>query len=84
MARVTSVRLEDALSNKLDALASSMDRSKAWLIEQAIKSYVDEQSWQIEAVEDAMKDYESGKAELVPHEQVMEQLEGRIKTKVSQ
>ena len=84
MARVTSVRLEDALSNKLDALASSMDRSKAWLIEQAIKSYVDEQSWQIEAVEDAMKDYESGKAELIPHEQVMEQLEGRIKTKVSQ
>ena len=84
MARVTSVRLEDALSNKLDALASSLDRSKAWLIEQAIKSYVDEQSWQIEAVEGAMKDHKSGEAELVPHEQVMEQLESRIKTKVAE
>jgi predicted transcriptional regulator len=84
MTRVTSVRLEDALSSKLDALAASTDRSKAWLIEQAIKNYVDEQSGQIEAVEDALKTYRSGKAELVSHEQVMEQLEGRIKAKVSQ
>lgn len=79
MARVTSVRLQDELSNKLDALATSMDRPKAWLIEQAIESYVDEQSWQIQTVEEALQDYRSGKAELVPHEQVMEQLEGRIK-----
>lgn len=84
MVKITSVRLEDSLSSKLDALAASMERPKAWLIEQAIRSYVQEQSWQVKAIEEAITEYGSGKGEVVPHEQVMEQLEGRIKAKLSQ
>lgn len=84
MTRTTSVRLEDDLSDKLDALATSLDRPKSWLIEQAIKSYVDEQSWQVQAIQEALDDYQSGQAELVPHEQVMDQLEARIRAKAAQ
>jgi predicted transcriptional regulator len=84
MTKVTSVRLEDELASKLEALATSIDRPKAWVIEQAIKSYVDEQSWQVQAIREAMEEYRSGKAELIPHEQVMEELEARIKAKMSQ
>ncbi|MEP6774315.1 MAG: ribbon-helix-helix protein, CopG family [Chloroflexota bacterium] len=83
MVKITSVRLEDSLSAKLDALAASIERPKAWLIEQAIRTYVQEQSWQVKAIEEAITEYRSGKAEVVPHEQVMEQLEGRIKAKLS-
>src|SRR5437773_2539792 len=77
MSKATSVRLDEELASKLDALAISMDRPKAWLIEQAIRSYVEEQAWQVQAIREAMEDYRSGKAELVPHEQVMERLEAK-------
>jgi predicted transcriptional regulator len=75
MAKVTSVRLEDELSQRLDRLAVSMDRPKAWLIEQAIKSYIDEQSWQVQAIKEALDDYRSGKSRLVSHEEVTAELE---------
>ncbi len=79
MTRVTSVRLEDETAAKLDTLAASMDRPRAWLIEQAVKSYVEEQTWQVQAISEALADYRSGKAEIVPHEQVMEQMEAKIR-----
>ncbi len=84
MTKTTSVRLEEDLANKLDALAASMDRPKAWLIEQAIKSYVDEQAWQVQAIREAMEEYRSGKAESVPHEEVKERLEAKIRAKMGQ
>lgn len=83
MPKITSVRLEDNLAHQLDALATSMDRPKTWLIEQAIKSYVEEQSWQVEAIKEALEEYNSGKSEVVSHEQVMEGLEARIRAKIS-
>ncbi len=82
MAKVTSVRLEDDLLERIEALADSLDRSKAWVIEQAIKSYVEEQAWQVEAINEALADYRSGNAKLVSHEQVegeIEQLEADIR-----
>jgi predicted transcriptional regulator len=77
MARTKSIRLEDDLSDRLDALAALLDRPTSWVIKQAIESYLDEQSWQTGAVQKALADYRSGKAELVPHEEVMAQLERR-------
>jgi predicted transcriptional regulator len=75
MTKITSVRLEDELATKLDALAASMERPKSWVIEQAIINYVDEQSWQVEAIREALQDYRSGKAVLVSHEQVMQEMD---------
>jgi predicted transcriptional regulator len=82
MAKPTSVRLEDDLSERLDALAVSVNRPKTWLIEEAIRRYVEEQSWQVQAIQEALDDYRSGKAELVPHDQVMQRLEAKIKSKL--
>lgn len=78
MSIVTSVRLADDLSSQLDMLAAAMDRPKAWLIEQAIRRYVEEQAWQVQAITEALADYRSGNATTVPHDQVMERLEARI------
>ncbi len=79
MAKVTSVRLDDAMASKLDHLAASLDRSRAWLIEQAIASYVEEQSWQVQAISGALDAYRSGNAAVKPHEQVLERLEAKIR-----
>jgi predicted transcriptional regulator len=75
MAKITSVRLNDNLSDRLDTLAASLDRPKAWLIQQAIESYVEEQSWQVRAITEALEDYHSGASVLIPHEQVMQEME---------
>ncbi|MDQ3707594.1 MAG: ribbon-helix-helix protein, CopG family [Chloroflexota bacterium] len=74
MPKITSIRLEDETAAQLDALTKSMDRPRAWLIDQAIKSYIAEQSWQITAIKEALEDYRSGQAELVPHEAVMDEM----------
>lgn len=74
MAKVTTVRLDDELSERVDALADAMDRPKSWVIEQAISSYVTEQSWQVQQIKEALADYETGHANLVSHEDVVADL----------
>ena len=78
MTKVTSVRLDDEMANKLDRLAASLDRPRAWLIEQAIAKYVEEQSWQVAAISEALGDYRSGNAAVAPHEQVMERVAAKL------
>lgn len=82
MAKVTSIRLDDDTASKLDKLAIALDRPKAWIIEQAIIKYLEEQSWQVQAIAEALDEYRAGTATLVPHEQVMERLESKLRSKV--
>jgi len=82
MAKVTTVRLNEELAEQLDALATSLDRSRSWVIEQAIARYLQEQAWQVGAIQEALDDLNSGQAELVPHEQVMQGLSAQLKAKL--
>jgi predicted transcriptional regulator len=79
MAKVTSVRLSDELASQLDQLAASLDRPRAWLIEQAIVRYVEQEAWQVAAIAEALKQYRQGNATVVPHDEVMSRLEARIR-----
>lgn len=83
MSKVTSVRLTDDLVAKLDRLAASLDRPRAWLIEQAIARYVDEEAWQVAAIGEALAEYRSGPTGLKPHSDVIEQLGKRIRARVA-
>jgi predicted transcriptional regulator len=76
MAKVTSVRLSDELAGQLDRLAASMDRPRAWLIEQAI---VEEEAWQIAAITEALDEYRQGKASVRPHDEVMRRMEAKMR-----
>jgi len=49
-----TVRLPAGVKQKLEALAASTNRSKSWLAAQAIAAYVEEQSWQIQQIEEAV------------------------------
>jgi RHH-type rel operon transcriptional repressor/antitoxin RelB len=49
-----TVRLSPEIKGKLEALAASTNRSKSWLAAQAITLYVEEQSWQIGQIEEAV------------------------------
>ncbi len=74
MPKVTSVRLEDDIAVQLANLAKLMNRPRAWLIDQAIRSYIAEQSPQVTAIKEALEDYRSGRAELITHEIVTEEI----------
>jgi predicted transcriptional regulator len=79
MSKVTSIRLSDELVGQLDQLAAALDRSRAWLIEQAIERYVEEEAWQVAAISDALAAYRKGDAALYPHDAVMERLGAKIR-----
>ncbi len=84
MPKPTSIRLKDDLAEQLDKLAISVQRPKTWLIEEAVRSYVEEQSWQVAAIQQELADHRSGTGELAPHDVVMQRLEARIRAKLAQ
>ncbi len=65
-----TVRLPAALKQKLEALAVSTRRSKSWLAAEAIAAYVEEQSWQIQQIEEAVALADSKQAVWVDADEV--------------
>jgi predicted transcriptional regulator len=56
---VTTVRLQPELEESLLAISSSMNRSKSWLINQALKEFVDRQSLEQERWQQTLDAMES-------------------------
>ena len=48
---IVSGRIKKIISERLDALSKSTARSRSFLIAEAVKAYVEDQAWQIEAIE---------------------------------
>ena len=55
-----SMRLPDDLTNQLDMLATATGRSKSYLAGQAIRDYVDRESWQIAEITQAICEADNG------------------------
>ena len=50
-----SIRLDLGTIDRLEALAQGTERSKAWLAAQAVKTYLDVNEWQIQAIREGLK-----------------------------
>jgi RHH-type transcriptional regulator, rel operon repressor / antitoxin RelB len=76
MAKSTTmtVRLKPEVSEKLEALARDLKRTKAYLASEAIEAYVDLNDWQVAHIKQAFEEDESG-APGVPHEEVVAWME---------
>lgn len=55
-----TIRLEPELKSRLDKLALSTQRSKSFLASEAVKEFVELNEWQIQEIEDAIKEADSG------------------------
>jgi RHH-type rel operon transcriptional repressor/antitoxin RelB len=66
---VLTLRLDSRVSRRLDKLSKATDRTKSRLAADAIEKYVEDQSWQIEAIHAGLRQAEAG--ELIPHEEVV-------------
>lgn len=60
MTAAFTIRLEDELLAKLDALATDTDRSRNWLAAKAIENYVALNAWQIEQIKAGLTEADRG------------------------
>ncbi len=74
--RSISIRLDQKTREKLDALAQSQDRSRSWVVNDAIQAYFEHQDWIVEAIKVGIADADAGR--LVQHEEVMAELDDVI------
>jgi predicted transcriptional regulator len=64
-----SIRIEPELNEQVTAIARVLDRPKSWIIEQALRDYVEIQQWQLAAIDEGIAAADAGK--LVDHEDVV-------------
>ncbi|TVO32107.1 CopG family ribbon-helix-helix protein [Vibrio algivorus] len=55
-----SVRIPEDVEKKLALLAESTGRTKSWITNQAIESYLDREIWQVNEIKKAISEAESG------------------------
>ena len=71
-----TVRTDPEIVHQLDHMADSLDRSRNYLVNQAIKEYLQTHAWQIEKVTQGMAAADCD--ELVEHDQLMQEIEEMI------
>jgi predicted transcriptional regulator len=55
-----SFRLESGKREALDAVAFALDRDRSYIINQAIKAYLDVQRWQVNHIHDGLRQADAG------------------------
>ena len=51
-----SVRVPISVAQRLESLATSVERSKSYLAAEAIEEYLDIHEWQVQAIQDGLKE----------------------------
>lgn len=60
MTAAFTIRLDDEMLAKLDALAADTDRSRSWIAAKAIESYVELNAWQIAKIKEGIAQADRG------------------------
>jgi predicted transcriptional regulator len=67
-----AIRVPSSLVAELDKLAKAVNRSRAWIGEEALRQYVQVQRWHVSEIEAGLDDLEEGR--VVPHAEMVEWL----------
>jgi len=73
--KATSVRLDDDTLAGIAQIAEAMDRPKAWLMAQAIKQYVERETWFINEVAKGLAAADEGR--LIDHSELKAKWEAK-------
>ncbi len=76
-----TIRAESNIVNQLDNMADSLDRSRNYLVNQAIKEYLEAHTWQIDKVVKGIEAADKG--ELIAHKSVMQEMGALIQSKAT-
>ena len=55
-----SVRVPTDVAHRLEKLSQSVDRSKSYLAAKAIEEYLDLHEWQVQAIQNGLREIEQG------------------------
>ena len=71
-----TLRLDDETNNRLSILAGATDRSKAYLTTQALKLFLENNEWQVSAINDAILEADTASPDqFVENDKVMAWME---------
>jgi predicted transcriptional regulator len=71
--RSLELTIDPELDDRLSAVAETLDRPRSWVVQQAIKEFVDLQAWHLAAIDEGIKAADAG--ELIPHDKVVAWIE---------
>ena len=74
-----TVRAETDIVHQLDSMAGALDRSRNYLVNQALREYLKTHAWQVEKISQGIAAADRG--ELVDHDDVMREIEDLIDQK---
>lgn len=77
-----TVRTAPEIVEQLAALAEAMNRSRNWVVEEALRQYIAAQAWQIEGIRQAQASLARGEG--VPFEDALRELKVRLERKLSE
>lgn len=67
-----TVRTDKRTVNAIDALADSMDRSRNYIVNQAIEQYLHANAWQVERIKEGLADARAGR--VIPADDVLAEI----------
>lgn len=76
-------RIPQEILTELDKIAVNLGRSRNWVLNEALKQFLDVQQWQTELIEQRLLESESSKAKFIAHDEIMEKHEKRLKKKLN-
>ena len=76
-AAAINLRIEPGIKARLEKLAKATNRSKSFLVGNALETYLDVNEWQIKGIIDALQEAESPTAEWIDHEDIKARWEAK-------
>lgn len=73
--RVVTAKLPDELVSRMDEIASRIDRSKSWIVREAVSQWLAEEQRRYELTLEALRDVDEGRT--ISHEDVMKHFAAR-------
>ena len=74
---IFTVRIAPEKQRQLDALAQVLDRSRNWVVSDAIDQYLDVQAWKIAHIQHGVEEADRG--DLVPHDEVSAEARAKLR-----
>lgn len=59
--RTVTFRLEEAKKKALDVIASSVDRDRSYVLNEAVTQYLDAHEWQVEHIKEGLRQANAGR-----------------------
>lgn len=77
-----SISVSPEKQAKLDAIAANADRSRSYIVNEAIDHYLDLYEWQTQRIQERLARAQIGDTKWIPHDDVFDKLEAKIKDRL--